>query len=48
MDGVVEGGRVHPGPVPVGADSNFVSLVVTRREWEMAGGVGDLTEPLIV
>jgi hypothetical protein len=48
MDGAVEDGRVHPGPVLVEADGNFVSLVVTRREWEVAGGVGDLTEPLIV
>jgi len=46
-DGVVEDGRVHPEPVPVEDGGNFVSLVLTSREWEVAGGVGDLTESFI-
>ena len=45
-DGVVDDGRVHPGPVPVEDEGNFVSLVVTRREWEAVGGGGDLAEAI--
>jgi hypothetical protein len=43
--GVVEDGRVHPGPVPVEDDGNLVSLV-TRRVW-VAGGGGDLAKPFV-
>lgn len=44
---MVDGGRVHPVPVPVEDEGNFVSLVVTRREWEGAEGGGDLAEPFV-
>jgi hypothetical protein len=44
-DGVVEDGRVHPGPVAAEDDGNFVSLV-TSRGWE-AGGGGDLARPFV-
>jgi hypothetical protein len=43
-DGVVEGGRVHPVLVPAEDDGNFASLASTRREWDVAGGGGDLTK----
>lgn len=46
-DGVVDDGRVHPGPVLVEDDGNFVSLVVTRRECEGAEGGGDLAERFV-
>jgi hypothetical protein len=46
-DGVVEDGRVQPAPVPVEDDGNFASLASTRREWDVGGGGGDLTESFI-
>jgi hypothetical protein len=46
-DGVVDDGRVHPAPVLVEDDGNFVSLVVTRRECEGAEGGGDLAKPFV-
>jgi hypothetical protein len=46
-DGAVDDGRVHPAPVLVEDDGNFVSLVVTRRECEGAEGGGDLAEAFV-
>lgn len=48
-DGVVEDGRVQPAPVPVPVedDGNFASLASTRRECDVGGGGGDLTESFI-
>jgi hypothetical protein len=45
-EGVVEDGRIHPAPVLVEDDGNFASLASTRRECDVGGGGGDLTEPL--
>lgn len=42
--GVVEDGRVHPVLVGAVDDGNFASLASTRREWDVEGGGGDLTE----